>query len=224
MQSLLLIVALAATPAETTTGQFAEVRQQAQTGSLIFSQGDCLAVKVFSRSSFTHVGTVVCEPDGPVVYDAMNGCGVRKQPLDDYLQFLVPSDVEVVHPARPLTDDEAAAFVNHLRSQLGRPYRIHHHATGGRSDGVHCAEYLTDALIAANWMTAKQPSRVSPGSLRQGVLEGRTYVPGERYQFTEAKPSPPVNETWCQWSWRETKQCCSATCQQLSRWFLCREK
>jgi len=224
MPTYLLLLTLAATPADVTTAQFSEIRNTVQTGSLIFSQGDCLAVKVFSGSSFTHVATVVCEPDGPVVYDAMNGCGVRKSPLDEYLRFLVPSEVEVVHPARPLTEAEAAAFVNHLKSQLGRPYGIRHHVTGGRSDGVHCAEYLTDALIAAHWMTAKQPSRVSPGSLRQGVLEGQVYVPGQRYDFHEASPAPPVDETWCQWSWRETKECCSATCRQLSRWFLCREK
>ncbi|MDZ4686832.1 MAG: YiiX/YebB-like N1pC/P60 family cysteine hydrolase [Planctomycetaceae bacterium] len=224
MSSYLLALCLAAVPAESTTARFAEIRDSVQTGTLIFSQGDCLAVKVFSGSSFTHVATVVREPAGPVVYDAMNGPGVRKTPMDDYLRFLVPSDVEIIHPARPWTESQTRAYVDHLNSQLGRRYRIRHHVTGGRTDGVHCAEYLTDALIAAGQMTASQPSRVSPGSLRQGALEGGVYVAGATYDFAEAKPAEPINETWCQWSCRETAECCSATCRQLSRWFLCREK
>lgn len=224
MNSALFWLCLAAVPSDATVAQFAEIRDNVQTGSLIFSQGDCLAVKVFTGSSCTHVATVVRGPDGPIVYDAMNGVGVRKSPLDDYLRFLVPSEVEIVHPAKPWNEVQTAAFVGHLESQLGRKYRIHHHATGGRTDGVHCAEYMTDALIAAQQMTALQPSRVSPGSLRQGCLDGGVYTIGQVYDFDEAARPDPLNESWCQWTRRETAECCSATCRQLSRWFLCRDK
>jgi hypothetical protein len=224
MLSGLLVMCLAAVPAEGTVAEFAAIRDTVRTGTLIFSQGDCLAIKVFSGSSFTHVAAVVREPAGPVVYDAMNGTGVRKSSLDDYLRFLVPSRAEIVHPARPWTDSETAAFVQHLDSQLGRKYRIHHHATGGRADGLHCAEYLTDALIAAGQMTAKEPPRVSPGSLRQGALQGGVYATARTYDFAEYVPPAPISETWCQWTCRETAECCTATCRQLSRWFLCRAK
>jgi hypothetical protein len=201
-----------------------DLRTQLPTGTLIFSQGDCLAVKVFTASSYTHVAAIVVEDGGPVVYDAMNGPGVRKSSWENYVTFLTPSEVEFVRPARPLTDAEAAAFSNHLRSQLGRPYRIHHHVTGQRCDGVHCAEYVTDALIAADWITARQPSRVSPGSLLQGVRQTGLYMDGPRIALAEPEAPVPADETWCQWTWRETAACCSGTCRQLSRWFLCRSK
>ncbi len=224
MWSAFLVLALAAAPDAETESTFPAIRAQAQTGSLLFSQGDCLAVKVFTGSPLTHVGMIIVENGEPVVYDAMNGTGVRKTPLDEYLHFLVPSKVQVLHPMSNLSEPDRTALVDHLDSQLGRPYRIHHHATGKRCDGVHCAEYMTDALIAANVLTANEPSRVSPGSLYVGVIDGRLYRPGGEYSFREAKPPIPSNETRCQRYWRQTGECCSGCCNQLSRWFLCREK
>ena len=53
-------------PAESATGGYeslpaaaADIGPQLQTGTLIFSQGDCLAVRVYSASSYTHVAAVV---------------------------------------------------------------------------------------------------------------------------------------------------------------------
>lgn len=221
MWTSLLAIALAATPDVATETLFPEIRKQVQSGSLIFSQGDCLAVKIFTASPYTHVGMVVMENGSPVVYDAMNGTGVRKTPIDQYLRFLVPSRMQVLHPKNEFPAADFAAMVRHLESQLGRPYRIHHHATGKRCDGVHCSEYMTDALIAAHVMRAKEPSRVSPGSLHEGVLTGGTYRIATEYDFREAKSPVPTEETRCQRYWRETKQCCSGCCRQLSRWFLC---
>src|SRR5574339_643048 len=104
MWGAMLAAVLTATPVEANAAAVAELRCNLQTGSLLFSQGDCLAIKVFSGSRFTHVGAVVIEHGRPVVYDSMNGTGVRKQSLDDYVRFLSPSDVHVLHPARPMTD------------------------------------------------------------------------------------------------------------------------
>ncbi len=221
MWTSLLVMVLAAAPDAATVAAFPAVRSQVQTGTLLFSQGDCLAVKVFTASSFTHVGMVVVENGSPVVYDAMNGHGVRKSPLDEYLTFLVPSTVQVLQPAREFPEAERAAMIRHLDSQLGRPYRIHHHATGKRCDGVHCSEYMTDALMVAQVMQAKEPSRVSPRSLYEGVTAGGVYRVTSEYDFREAKPPVPTEETRCQRYWRQTAQCCSGCCRQLSRWFLC---
>jgi len=225
MWSFLIAAQLLATPSDATQAAFPVITAEVQTGSLIFSQGDCLAVKVFSCSPYTHVGMVILEHGQPVVYDAMNGPGVRKTPLSEYLTFLVPSEVEIVHPAQPWDTAQHAAMITHLESQLGRPYRIRHFSTGNRCEGVHCAEYMTDALMAAGKLKAERPPRVSPGSLRQGVLEGRVYQAGQRYDFTSAPLSAPaIDESWCGRCCRETAECWTATCQQFSRWFLCREK
>lgn len=225
MWSLMLVSALAGLPADVNGAVTAELRSSVQTGSLLFSQGDCLAIKVFSGSRYTHVGAVVIDNGRPFVYDSMNGSGVRKQSLEDYVRFLVPSDVQVLHPARPMTAVEAHLFAQHLEGQLGRPYRIKHYTTGKRADGLHCGEYITDALMIAGWFTAQEPPRVSPGSLYAGATRSGRYVDGGRFELVEpASPVPALTETWCQRSWRETQECCGSCCRQLSRWFLCRTK
>lgn len=201
-----------------------ELQGTCQTGTLIFSQGDCLAVKVFSASRFTHVGAVVMEEGKPVVYDAMNGTGVRKSPLADYLRLQTPTDLQVVHPVEPFTGSEADAFASHLRGELGRPYGLRHHVTGKRADGIHCAEYMTEALVQTERFTAAQPARVSPGRLFDSLTESGSYSLGGYYELAVPEPAPPENETWCQWAWRETRDCTVGCCRQMSRWFLCREK
>lgn len=140
-----------------------------QTGTLLFSQGDCLAVKCFSASRFTHVGMVAQTPSGPMVYDSMNGTGVRRTPLAEYVALQTPCDLLAVHPAKPIPEPQARKLCEALEQQLGRPYGIRHHLTGSKCEGVHCSEYATECLIAADLMTAKNPARVSPGSLLQGV-------------------------------------------------------
>src|SRR5438270_341741 len=56
-----------------------------ETGSLIVSRGDCLAVKIYSSSAYTHVAAVVVHEGAVFVYDATAGAGVRKQTLARYL-------------------------------------------------------------------------------------------------------------------------------------------
>lgn len=203
-----------------------ELTANCRTGTLIFSQGDCLAVKVFSHSRFTHVAAVVQEDGRPVVYDSMNGTGVRKSELTDYLRLQTPSEIQLLHPAKPLTDAEMKAFSGHLQSHLGRAYGIKHHLTGQRAKGVHCAEYCTDALLAANRISINEPPRVSPGSLYAGLTENQLYVDGGQFELRTrllAVP-PPADESWCRWAWRESWDCTTDCCRQMSRWFLCREK
>jgi len=203
-----------------------EVAASCQTGTLIFCEGDCLAVKVFSKSRFTHCGTVVVEDGKPIVYDAMNGAGVRRTELVEYLRLQTPSELEVVHPAAAFSEAESQAFAAYLHSQLGRPYGVKHHVTGKRATGIHCAEYCTDALIAAGKVEAAQPARVSPGSLHDGVLMYRVYTTGGRYELRSALLSVPApeEESWCGWAWRETRDCTVGCYRQMSRWFLCCEK
>ena len=44
--------------------------------TLIFNNGDCLAVKVVTASSYTHVGAVVVEQGSAYVYESAHGIGV----------------------------------------------------------------------------------------------------------------------------------------------------
>ena len=200
-----------------------QLSENLQTGSLVFSRGDCLAVKIFSRSQYTHVGGVVMVNDEPIVYDSMNGSGVRKTPFVEYLRQQTNSGVQIVHPYQPLTTSESVAFHQHLESQIGRQYAVRHHLTGQRADGVHCAEYMTDALMAANIIAAKQPARVSPGSLLQGVTAAKLYTQGCRADFKPTDPNPLSLQTaWYQRAWHGTVVGYNNTTSRLRRWVLCR--
>lgn len=203
-----------------------ELTAECRIGTLIFSQGDCLAVKVFSHSRFTHVAAVVREDGRPIVYDSMNGVGVRKSELADYLRLQTPSEIQILHPSQPLTDAQAKAFADHLQSQLGRAYGIKHHLTGHRAKGIHCAEYCADALLAANQISIEAPPRVSPGSLYAGLMENQLYIDGGLFELRKPStaPLPSADESWCRRTWRDSWDCTVSCCQQMSRWILCREK
>lgn len=193
----------------------------ATTGTLLFSRGDCLAVKVFTASPYTHAAAIVVRPDGPVVYDSANGAGVRCLPLHEYLATQRPDVVHVLAPCAPLPPEKAEKFTAHLDSQLGRPYAVAHHVTGRRVEGLHCAEYLTDALMAAEMIRAERPSRVSPASLREGLLTGNLYATGPTVRIAAPDPPPAPDGRCARW-WHETKLCTVGCCRQMSRWFLCR--
>ncbi|MCA9031438.1 MAG: hypothetical protein KDA66_11550, partial [Planctomycetaceae bacterium] len=166
----LLVIALSTSPVLETPQDPAEsAASHLPTGTLLFSQGDCLAVKVFSASSYTHVAMVCRTGEEVMVYDANPGTGVRCQPLEAYLQCIAPDEVQVMVPQRELSSKELEKLRSFLDSKLGTPYAVLHHTTGQRAEGVHCSEYLTDALCEIDWLEAKSPPRVSPGSLLDGV-------------------------------------------------------
>jgi hypothetical protein len=194
-----------------------------ETGSLIFSSGDCLAVRMFTASPYTHVAAVVVDGAGEcMVYDSTNGVGVRKLSLDDYLATQAPVVIHVHQPRRPLSAAECAAFQAHLESQLGRPYAIAHHLTGERCEGLHCAEYVTDALMTIKLVRAERPPRVSPASLREGIVTRAIYTPGESIQLAHSEPPAETGTSACEQLWIDTRTCCRDCCRKLSGWFLCR--
>ena len=81
-----------------------QIAQQVQTGSLIVSRGDCLAVKVYSASRYTHVATVVVQDTGIYCYDSTGGAGVRKQTLAEYVASQNEASLHPFHPCRPLSN------------------------------------------------------------------------------------------------------------------------
>ena len=193
-----------------------------QTGSLLFSSGDCLAVRIYTASPYTHVATVVVTDSGERwVYDTTNGVGVRRLPLADYLAMQAPAVIHVHHPTRSLSAEQRRAYVTYLDSQLGRPYAVQHHLTGQRRDGLHCSEYVTDALMAIELLHARQPARVSPASLQTGITQHDVYTAGESIRLQRPAPPPPQGETACEQIWLDTKSCCRDCCRQLRGWFCC---
>jgi hypothetical protein len=195
---------------------------QFQTGSLIFSKGDCLAVKVFTVSPYTHVAAAVVHDGKCNVYDSTSGVGVRRLTLEEYLLTQSPDEIHVFHPRRPLTPQQAEDFECYLESRVGTPYAITHHLTGERAEGIHCSEYVTDALMCIEVVRAERPSKVSPASLVAGITQHEIYSDGETYVLA-AEPIPePQGSNWCEQLWIDTKLCCASCCDKLTGWFLCR--
>ena len=225
--SVLLVapVLAAAEPAATlsTTQQAAEViAAESTTGTLLFCRGDCLAVKVFSGGPYTHVAAIVLQEGRAIVYDSMNGAGVRRQELAEFLESQNPDVIHLVQPAHALTDAECRAFVEHLDGEVGRPYGVAHHLTGGRATGLHCAEYVTDALMACNLIHANQPSRVSPASLAEGIIGDGLYAPAVTFALEEPARGTEKGRNWCHQLWIDTKVCTITCCTKMRRLFLCK--
>jgi hypothetical protein len=227
MHVFFVAAALTATPAPvepytSVDAAAAAIAAEARTGTLLFSEGDCLAVKVYTRSPYTHVAAIVIEDDQPYVYDSQNNTGVRRLPLKQYLAAERPCEFRIFRPSVSFSGRRATEFVAHLDSQLGRPYAIAHHLTGKRADGLHCSEYMTDALIHCHVLRAKQPSRVSPASLVEGLLKGGLYEPQKTVVIRDPPEVVPEGRCWCEDLWIDTKQCTKRFCRSLSRIFLCR--
>jgi len=193
-----------------------------ETGTLIVSQGDCLAIRIYSASAYTHVAAVVVHDGEATIYDATCGVGVRKQSLTDFLRSQSDHTLHVFNPRRAFGPARAQCFERHLESQLGRPYAIHHHLTGDRAAGLHCSEYVTDALISADLLRAKKPPRVSPATLVEGIVKAELYDDVVTLQLIPEPLPRPESTGWCAQMWFDTKQCTRACCCKLRGWFCCK--
>lgn len=199
----------------------AAIADEVQTGSLIVTRGDCLAVKVYTASPYTHVAAVVVRRGEPFVYDATNGAGVRCQTLANYLASQCPATVHLFHPRASFAPRKTEQFEAYLESQLGRKYAIMHHVSGNRAEGLHCAEYITDALIACHVLTANQPARVSPASLIEGITKGEVYNHATTLQVVSAPVPAPSSDNWCGRMWIGTKECTRDCYLKMRGWFCC---
>jgi len=227
MVSILLAAAvLAATPDKVDTytslrAASASLAGQVQTGTLLFNRGDCLAIKVYTNSPYTHVAAVVMQDGRPMVYDSMNNVGVRRLPLEKYLASQRPDVIHVFQPRKPFSKKHSEVFKNALERELGRPYAIKHHLTGRRADGLHCSEYVTDALVATQLLHAYRPPKVSPASLVEGITNAGLYRVGRMVQVKYPEPPVPKGNNWCHQLWIDTKVCTTRCCAKMGRWFLC---
>lgn len=193
-----------------------------RTGTLLFSKGDCLAIKVTAGGPYTHVAAVILQDDGPVVYDSMNGVGVRKLTLDEYLSTQAPDEIDLLQPCREFTPQEALVFAAALEQRVGAPYSVMHYILGRRAKaGVHCSEYVTDALESIERIDVERPPRISPSHLHADLVAGGDYVAASSLRFP-LHPEPVDADGWCAQLWLDTKHCCWSCCDQLSAWLLCR--
>jgi hypothetical protein len=192
-----------------------------ETGTLLATRGDCLAVKVFTQSGITHVGVVVMLNGKPSVYESANGVGVRRLTLPDYLKSQGPGDVHVYSPVQSFSKTREKKFENYLRSQIGRPYAVKHHLTGNRSTGLHCAELITDAFMSCRMIKANNPSRVSPASLIAGLTQGKLYRTGQTVKIAARKDSEAPSTTWYGRAWQVTRQVSHKAYSKTKSWVIC---
>jgi hypothetical protein len=229
--SLFLVLALAAGSPSGTTAEnvqvasFAEaaseLRPQLQTGTLLVSQGDCLAVRIYTQSPFTHVAAVVVRNGRPFVYDSANGVGVRCQTLENYLRIQSPDKLHVFQPVRSLNTECQTHFEEWLDGQLGRPYAVSHHISGERGDGVHCAEYVCEALGKCGMIKVRNPAKVSPASLVQGITTHQIYSHRETVCVIAPMPQTTLPSTWYGRAWYDTKVCTATCFSKFQRCVLC---
>jgi len=203
------------------------VESELKPGSLIFHRGKCLSVKLYTRSPFTHVAIVVPERKGPgwIVYDSARKHGVRKSRLSDYLEESSPDAISFLHPCNDLNPNQSEQLRNSLDEQLGRHYSVKQHLTGNRAKGIHCSEYVTDALIAIDLLRANKPPRVSPASLLEGILQANIYHPGTILKVAlPIAPVPQKTESWCSRVWNDTKTCTSNCYSKMRQLIPCRDE
>tara|TARA_R110002072_G_scaffold302100_1_gene483865 strand:+ start:15353 stop:16048 length:696 start_codon:yes stop_codon:yes gene_type:complete len=230
MNFLLVLALVGASPANSTVDDVqvtsiveaaSELRPVLKTGTLLVSEGDCLAVRVYTQSPFTHVAAVVQRNGRPFVYDSANGVGVRCQTLENYLRTQSPDELHVFQPARPLNSSQQKRLTGWLDGQLGRPYAVAHHLSGDRGDGVHCAEYVSEALDNCGLIKVKNPARVSPASLVQGITIHNVYSQTETVHVIAPTPEPTPPSTWYGQAWQCTKTCTATCMSRFRRCVLC---
>jgi hypothetical protein len=192
-----------------------------QTGTLLTTKGDCLAVKVFSQSGTTHVATVVMQDGKPVVFDSANGVGVRCLSLRAYLKSQGTGDVHVYTPVKKFSTERAKKFEDYLDTQLGRPYAVKHHLTGNRVKGLHCAELMTDTLVHCRMLKVNNPARVTPASLIKGVTVGKLYSESRKVTIAALEVTEPPAKTWYGRAWQSTRQTSQKAYKKTKSLVLC---
>lgn len=231
MSFLLSLVLVGGSPASTANGTLEvvtsfdaaaeELRPSMRTGTLLVSEGDCLAVRVYTQSPFTHVAAIVLRDGRPFVYDSANGVGVRCQTLENYLQTQSPDELHVFQPKRTLSTSHQKRFSTFLDAQLGRPYAVSHHLSGERGNGIHCAEYISEALGQCGVIKVKNPAKVSPASLVKGITIHNVYSQSETVCVIVPTPEPAPPSTWYGQAWQCTKSCTASCLSKFQRCVLC---
>lgn len=173
-------------------------------GTLVVLENSNLAVETYTRSETTHVGMLLDCNGKLFVYEAAPKA-VRKISLDDYFQELSRFNLHkwesqrlrlmLYQPKQPYTPQELTAIRAFLEEQVGRRYSIKGYVRKKPSDGIHCADLVSTALVKTGRYRFDQTYAVSPAALVEQV------------KATHEKPVeidlPPYEKTggWCERSW-----------------------
>ena len=153
MPVFLIAATLAAAPVETQSfasvdAAAAALADEVQTGTLLFSKGDCLAIKVYTNSPYTHVAAVVVQDGAPYVYDSQNGAGVRRLMLNEYLRAQRPERLHVHHPREPLEMQGGTTF-HFLDASPAEALKVAQEAAGGQDVRIGGGATVVREFVAA---------------------------------------------------------------------------
>ena len=197
---------------------------QLDSGCLLVLEGHNKPVRAFTGSSVTHVALVMNSTKRyPMVYEAAPG-RVRCVSLDKYLAEIrrfnaarrKKTSVWVMRPKRPYSRQQLTRMQSYLDSQLGRRYSVKGYVRKRPTDGIHCAEFASTALMCTGRFQFRERYRLSPGELIEQI-ESRHDGP-YRVKLPTRQPSPswPKRtwhrwldfQSWCLWAYWEAFRFC----------------
>lgn len=207
MKGLVMLAALAVPPSA-----FAEVPD----GTVLFVENSSFLVESVTAFETTHVAIIL---DGKV-YQA-EPPKVRTYTIAEYFGLIAKDNGKsqkcktiFCQPKNAYKQEQIAAMRVFLEAEVGRRYSVKGYLKGNESDGTHCAQLVTEALVAADKVTADKPWMVSPGALRLSV-EKFCYTKG--CYLVEKKKTNLARRfsdwlydkgTFCSWSCYETWAFC----------------
>ena len=147
-------------------------------GSLLLASGGHAAVRIYTRSPYSHVAIIFRERGRYWVYEANPDHGVRRIPLDVLLRTDQGDRVKLwlSQPRRKLSQDQVRRMHAYAKSQLGRPYSIQSLIPGRLAEGVHCSELVSRILSVGGIRVGNHHSSVMPVEI-VNALVGRLYSP-----------------------------------------------
>ena len=191
--------------------------------TVIYLENSNAIVERYTGSEISHVALAVNDGVTTWVYEATPR-EVRRLSWSSYVDELArlndgrrrPIKAFVMKPKRLLTQDQRERLVSYLDSQIGRRYSVKSYVRHMPSDGIHCAEYVANALMSANQLNADRSYRLNPAAL-VGQLRGD-------YQTASAVSVPDYEPqgSWCERSWAawfRFREWCSWAC--IETWTFC---
>jgi hypothetical protein len=177
-------------------------------GSLVVLENCNHWVERYTHASIGHVAVAANDGGQTWIYEATPG-KVRRLAWEDYRAELAQLNGDrarrkknaivtwVLSPKQALSHDQSDALKNYLHRQLDRRYSVRGIVRGKVGDGIHCAELASHALNTAGLASIEDCHKQSPAAVRDAV------APTFKTAYQVSIALPPVEETWCQRSWRQ---------------------
>jgi hypothetical protein len=140
----------------------------------------------------------------PYVYEA-TPAAVRKLVLTEYCREIAEQNrgrateqlvqLRLYSPARPYTEIERNRLRVYLESQIGRRYSVRGYVRDRSGDGIHCAEFVSTALVRTGRYQFPPSYSISPVSLVAQIKP--THAMSVELPTGEHRS----RESWCHRSW-----------------------